>query len=345
MSYFEERSMELSDIQNIFNDAQSDMLYKLSTVPELLRLNNISMNSGLNLNKFGMCNYKYTQLDHCIGVALILEKFGRNNNEIIAGLLSNISSPSFANATRLMKQDINEYTNYDQIVGSDMLFDFFLKNEISINDISDTSIYPLLENAKTRLNAISLEKLLHLAYFEKLCSDKEIKELYNDIIIIPNEESEPEFAFESPQHGIKFSKISMEIGKKFRSYEAKMTMQIIADLLDLMIRRMEITAKDLYKFGDRAILEIGINSSDKQISDGWKYLQQLDKVYTRFTPIEEEYCKKIDMENEYIDPLVRVKGGYDRASKCDSQLAKEIEAYCNSNTDLWAYVLGLDFLK
>ena len=122
-------------------------------------------------------------------------------------------------------------------------------------------------------------------------------------------------------------------------------MQIIADLLDLMIRRMELNINDLFKFGDRAILEIGVNSSDKQISDGWKYIQQLDKVYTRFTPIEEEYCKKINFKNEFINPLIRVRGGYERASKADNILEKEIEAYLNSGTDVYAYVNGLDYLK
>lgn len=345
MSYFEERGIELSEIQNIYNDEPSDMIYKLSTVPEILRLNNISMNSGTSLSKFGMCNYKYTMLDHSIGVALLLEKLRKDSTQIIAGLLSNINSPAYNRATELMKQDISEYTSFDQIVGSDMLFDLFLKNQISINDIADPTIYPLISSKSKQLDVRKLEKMLHFAYFEKLCGLDEINEICNDIIIVPNEDKQPELAFETPTCGIKFSRISIELGKKFRSYEAKITMQIISDLLDLMIRRMEINPKDLYKYGDRAILEIGINSSDRQISDGWKYLLQLDKVYTRFTPIEGEYCKKIIMSNEYIDPLVRVKGGYDRASKCDTSLAKEKEAYDNSDTDLYAYVQELEFLR
>ena len=345
MSYFEERSIELFNLQNAYNDAPSDMIYKLASVPEIMRLNNISMSSGINISKFGMFNYRYSKLDYSIGIALILEKFSKDSSQIISGLLSDINSPAFDKATKLMKHDISEFTNYDQIVGSDMLFEFFLKNKISINEISDPSIYPLISNENGKLNACNLEKLLHLAYFEKFCSIEEVKELYDDIIIVPNENNEQEFAFDTPSLGIKFSKISVEIGKKYRSYEAKITMQIIADLLDLMIRRMELNVNDLFKFGDRAILEIGLNSSDKQISDGWKYLQQLDKVYTRFTQVEDEYCKKIEIETEFVDPLIRVKGGYERASRVDYSLAKEIEAYFNSSSDLYAYVNGLDYLK
>lgn len=345
MGYMEERSEELLSLQNVYNASPSEIAIGLIEVPEVLRLNSISQTSGVSLSKFGLCNYKYTKLDHSVGIALILDKFVKDNREIITGFLHHIASPAFPEAVKLMRQEIEKLSNYDQVVGSDGLFEFVLNNKISINDVCDASIYPLITNANPKLSVVTLERLLHTAYYEKLCSIDEIKELYDDIVIVPNEESQPEFAFETPKNGVRFSKISMEIGKKFRSYEAKITLQIIADLLDMMLRRGELSSSDLYQFGDRAIQEIGVSSSDKQISDGWKELLKLDKVYTRFTEIQGEYCKKIITENGYVDPLVRIRGGYMRASKYDPILAREIEAYMNSDTDLYAYTLNLEYLK
>lgn len=344
MSYLEYRSENLVKLHNIYNPKPSDIVTSLIEIPEILRLNNISQYSGISLSKFGLFNYKYSKLDNSVGVAFILSKYIKDNKEIITGFLQNISSMTFPDSISLMKQEATQLSCYDQIVGSDGLFEFVLRNQIAINDICDSSKYSILCNKNGKLSVNVLEILLHSAYFEKLCNESEIRELYEDIVIVPNEENKPEFAFETPSLGARFLKISLEIGRKYRSYEAKITGQIVADLLDMMIRRGELLPADLYKFGDRAILEIGINSSDKQISDGWKELLNLNKVYTRFTPIDGEYCKKIDKECKYVNPLVRVKGGYARVTKYDSSLQKELEAYINSDTDLYAYVLGLDFL-
>ncbi len=346
MSYFEEISEETKKLYEIYNDNPSSFIEEIIKAREMQRLNNISQASGIHLSRFNLCNYKYTKLDHSIGIAYILDRFTDDKKQVMTGLFYNVACPSFSNALRLMKYQTALFTRYDQIVGSDFLFDFFLKNKIPIKEVCDPSIYSLIESYKNRLNVVNLEFLLRQALNEKLCSIEEIREIYNDIVIAINEDNKQEFAFNTPDMGIIFSKISMEIGKRFRSYESKITMQIIADLLDLMIRRMELAPKDFYEFGERAILEIGINSSDRQISDGWNELLKLDKVFTRFTPVENEYCKKVPtIGNDYINPLVRTEEGYIRASQAYDNLSKEIEAYKNSDTDMYAYTQGLDFIK
>ena len=119
----------------------------------------------------------------------------------------------------------------------------------------------------------------------------------------------------------------MEIGKKARSYEAKITMQLIADVLMLMIRREEIKLEDLFKFSDKTLMEIGKNSSDKRIRDGWKEIENLNKVYIKFNPLEnsEKYCVKVGGESLFVDPLVKTKAGIFRLSELDKGIEKEIE--------------------
>lgn len=347
MGYLEERSIEITELHNVYNGKTSELIKKMLEVPELLRLSGISQSCGTELSKFGIFQYKYSRLDHSVGVALILDNFVKDDKTIIAGMLHDIASPAFAHCVDFMhkdyiNQEVTEEKTYDKIIGSDMLFEYFLNNEISINEVCDYSIYPLADSEKPKLCADRLEYLLHGALYTGLCTLDEIKELYDDLVIVPNEDSKPEFAFETLKLGEKFCRISIEMGKKYRSYESKITMQMIADLISLMIKRGEITEADLYKYSDRTIIEIGINSSYKNISEGWKKLMQIDKVYTRFTPIEDLYCKKIIAKSRYVDPLVRVKGGYDRVSNCSSESKQTIDSYMNSDTDLYAYVIDFN---
>ena len=104
-----------------------------------------------------------------------------------------------------------------------------------------------------------------------------------------------------------------------------------------MLKRNEINIDDLYKYADKAIYEIGINSSDKRISNGWNLLKMVDKVYTKFNPVDDKFCVKASLEVKYVDPLVKLKGGYTRISTVSLQMKEEITQFLNSDTDLYMY--------
>lgn len=338
MNYIENRTNEVKQIHQIYHDNISDLIKTFAEDKEFLRLQAISESPTSNLRDFGMLSYPYSVLDHAIGVALILNHFVDDPKQIAFTLLHYLSSSAFSKATDLLGLE-KEKQIYDHIIASDFLFAYCLQNEIPLHDWNHFELYPLIFNQIPRISADNLESILHVAYFTKLCTMEEIQALYDDIAIVPNEDSMPEFAFDTQELGIRFCKMSIEIGKKYRSYEVKMVMQMIADLLSCMIKRDEITEKDLYQYGDRAILEMGMSSSDQKISDGWKKLLRMDKVYTRFTPLEGKYSRRVILPNQYVDPLVRVKGGYKRVSKISEECAQKIDAYLHSDTELYAYVL------
>lgn len=343
MSYLENRTKDIESIHKIYNKTIPNYIKELLEVPELLKLNNIGQHCGVEYSKFGIFNYKYSRLDHSLGVALILDKFVNNNNIVISGLLHDIASPAFSHSIDFLnndylEQESTESSTYDAIIGSDMLFEYFLKNEISINDVCDYSKYPLADCPKPNLCADRLEYLLVTALFTKMCSIDEISELYNDLIVVQNQEGNPEFCFETEELGKKFCRLSIECGKKFISYEAKICMQFISDLIKMMIERNEISVSDLYKFTDKVIMDIGINSSDKRISGGWKYFLNMDKVYTRFNPIDDKYCKKIIAKQRYVDPLIHTNQGIIRVSDYYKDAKREIESFLDSDTDLFMYL-------
>lgn len=272
-----------------------------------------------------------------------MSNFITNKNQVLAALFHDIAVPAFSYATTYINEsnfekNENALTNYDVIVGSDKLFEYLFKNKIEIDEMCDYTKFPIAYNTRPTLCAHILEHFLHTAYMSNMCSLEEIEELYNDLVVVPNEENMPEFCFNTPKLAEKLCNIALECGRKQRSYEAKMTMKFIADTLAPMIRRAVINRKDLYTLTDKVIMEMGLNCSDKRISDRWRYLPELKKVYTKFNKVEKKYCTKIERDLIYVDPLLRINGTYERISKLNKNINKNINEFLDSDTDLYMYI-------
>lgn len=328
---------EISDIHDIYNNSKCNILEMFKDIPEINRLENISELSGIGITRFGEMSNQSTILDHQIGVALILEKYTKEDKQVIAGLLNGLNVPAFNEAPKHMNERLEEKSVYDIIVGSDKLFDYFMNNDIDIKDICDIKKYSLLKSEGTRVDAISIDNILRNAYILGKINIEELKMIYNDMVVTKNEDDVLEFAFDDYNLAEKFCKLSIDAARNYRSYEFKISLKVIATLLELMIKREEIDLDDLYKYGDKAIYEIGVNSSDVRISEGWKKLRTLDKVYTKFNPVEDKFCAKVSLDNKYVDPLVKLKGGYVRISEVSLKIKREIEQFLNSDTDLYMY--------
>lgn len=346
MDYLENRSEKTKKLHDIYNNGNEipEFLKELLEVPEILRLSGVDQNAGINLSGFNIFNYSYSTLDHALGMALILNNFVTNRNQIMVALLHDLAVPAFSySSTYIEASNFNpkekELTVYDAIVGSDKLFEYFFKRGISIDDMCDYTKYPLAYNVMPLLCAHRLEYFLHTMYLNDLCTEDEIKEMYDAIIVVPNEDNMPEFCFNDERLAEKFCLLTIKCGKDYRSYEAKASMKFIADTLATMLRREVISRKDLYTYSDRVIMDMGLNCSDKRISDRWKYLRDLKKVYTKFNVVEEKYCSKIITDLRYADPLMRLKNGsYTRTSKHFKICEEKIKTFLNSDTDLYFYV-------
>ena len=72
-------------------------------------------------------------------------------------------------------------TVYNAIVGSDKLFDYFMKNNVQIDDMCDYTRYPLGYNFTPCLTATKLEYFLHTMYMSGMCEIDKIEEIYKDM--------------------------------------------------------------------------------------------------------------------------------------------------------------------
>lgn len=343
MNYLENRTNKVCKLHNIYSEGKEipEIIKKMVEMPAVKRLMGIDQNSGIEKSGYNIFNYNYSTLDHSLGFALILNNFVTNKKQVIAALLHDLDAPAFLQSTmQVPEKDFNKkedkLTVFDAIVGSDGLFEYFLKNEISIDEMCDYTKYPIAYNVVPHLCAHRLEYFLHTMYFNDMCTTDEIKEMYNDLLIIPNEDNMPEFCFNTPELAKKFCLLSIQCGEAYRSYESKATLQFVSDTLGAMLRREVISRKDLYTYSDKAIMEMGLSCSDKRISDRWKYLPELKRVYTKFNEFEDRKCYKMRLNLVYADVLIRdSNANVMRTSKYFSECKEAINRFLNSDTDLY----------
>ncbi len=345
MSYIDSRNSMLREVHSIYSNDISDFICGLSNLTDLDRINEISKNNGVELSRFNTFPYRYTRLDHSVGVAIILEHFGKSRKNIAQAIFHEVNKPAFAFSADYLKkyfkiENFIEPSIFEKIVGSDFLFEQTFKDEISLKDISSFKRFYLGFSDFPKLSASNLEYILTNGYGTMICDSKEIADLYNNLYIEKNEIHEEEFAFTDLGLAKRFFKLSLEIGKKNRSYEAKITKQLISDVLMLMVRRELIELKDLYNKSDIELIKIGMDSSDKRIQEGWAEVQDLHHVYTKFTPTNDvmKYCVKVDEKSLYVDPLVKTKMGTYRLSEIDSSVEHDIEFYKATDTDMYMYI-------
>ena len=69
--------------------------------PEMQRIHGISIFCGTDYTKLFNNKFWYSNLDHRVGVALIIWHFTKNKKQTLAGLFHDIATPTFKHSTLL----------------------------------------------------------------------------------------------------------------------------------------------------------------------------------------------------------------------------------------------------
>lgn len=344
MDYFDKRSNEIKDLHEVFNMEMPNIIRELVEIPELARLGGISANCGVDYCRISPYKFFYSTLDHDVSLGLIMTKFGQDKKSIAAGLLHDINTSAFSHTYSFMKEDyrlekaINKANNFDTMIASENLFEFFIKNQISVMDVYDSYKYPLLSNLTPKLSADRLAYIMENALNLSLKNIDKIANMYNDLTVENNENFNDEFAFQTVSLAEEFCLLSIEVAKVFNSYEQKLTMQFLADILKLMIKRGIINEEDLFKYQDKVIIDMGLSSKYNDLVKDWYKFFNIEKVFTSFNKPQDKYCTQIISKRRYVDPLVRTNRGLTRISKISRKCKNAIYEHLVNNTDLYAYL-------
>ena len=147
----------------------------------------------------------YSVLVHSVGVALIIWNFTHDKKQVIAVLLHDISSPAFKHCIDFLNgdaenQEPTEEDTYKVIKNSKEIMELLKRDNLKLEEVSDYKIYPIADNKAPKLSADRLEYTFQNGrYFKKIWDLDIIKKMYDDIIIIENEDKEQELGFISKE--------------------------------------------------------------------------------------------------------------------------------------------------
>lgn len=339
-SYIEEQNEEtkkyFKTLSKDFPEFLNDYIY----TPEMQRLDGIGQICGGYWRTENIYEDMYSVLKHSVGVALIIWNFTHDKKQTISGLFHDISSPAFKHCLDFLngdaeKQESTEEQTLETIKNSKEIMNLLKRDKIQLEEISDYKIYPIADNKTPQLSADRLEYTFgNGRYYKKIWDLSSIKEIYEDLYIIKNEDSIPELGFKTRAIAEKFIDGASELWPLWVSSEDTITMYFFADIIKRMYDEKYITERDLYKLPEPQIMNLIENCEDKKISEVFKKFMNCNDFIDCEEYREDKFCVSRKVKRRYINPLTDNGRIYDVSIKS----RQKIDDYINTKLSNYTYI-------
>lgn len=291
-----------------------DFLNEYINTEPMQRIGKIGCNCGTEYTNIFNHKFFYSNLEHSIGVALIIWNFTHDKKQTLAGLFHDISTPVFKhcidilNGDYLTQESTEELTTH-MILNSPELMGLLNRDEIQINEVDDYHIYPIADNDTPKLSADRLEYTFACGIYFRQYTDsvwdlEDIRQMYENIQVQINEEGIQELSFKTKEMAEKFVSGASKLWPLWISSEDKIVLQFIADTVKEMSKHNLITKQDLYTLSENEVLHKIQNCENTQIASCFKKFREATKVYESDKRVENKYCINIPGKRRYIVPLV-----------------------------------------
>lgn len=165
---------------------------------------------------------------------------------------------------------------------------------------------------------------------------KDIKEIYDNIVVLTNEQNEQELGFNDLKIANKFFKGVFKYGVALQQNEDKLTMQFIADCLRKLIDNKSITFQSLYLLSEREI--INIIKKDTSINARWGIFENTSVLARTDVKPKDKYFISVDCKKRYAIPLIRHNKQVIRLNKISKDCDNLLSEYLNYNDSKFAYI-------
>ncbi|MBR2704087.1 MAG: hypothetical protein IKE91_01295 [Clostridia bacterium] len=348
-NYLDTVNDEIKEYFSILSPEFPEWMNDYINTPELQRIHKISMSCGTDYTKVFNLKYWYSNLDHSIGVALIIWNFTHDKKQTLSGLFHDIATPTFKHCIDFMNGDSEHQESTEErteqiIRDSKEIMALLNRDGITVEEVSDYHIYPIADNDTPKLSADRFEYSYSSGLVLKRVWDLDtIRETYNNVIVLKNEDGILELGFKEKAICEKYISILSTLWPAWVSDEDRATMQFIADSVKSMNKKGFITIDDLYQMSEKEIINKIVNCEDVYISNAFKKFQNSTSVISSDEPIEGKYCTSVKAKKRYIIPLVKdndtVKRIYDV-----SPIAKEsIDKYSDYYSTKLSKYIGFNF--
>lgn len=332
-NYLENLNSEVREYFKILSPEFPNWLFDYIVAPEMQRIGKISISCGCDYSSCFDVKYFYSNLEHSVGVALIIWHFTHDKKQALAGLFHDIATPAFKHCIDFMNgdsehQESTEERTTEIIKNSKEIMALLARDGIKLEEVNDYKKYPIADNETPRLSADRFEYTFSsgLTLFRVWNLDK-IKEMYNNITITKNEDGLDELAFKDKSKCEEYIHIISKLWPHWVNDEDRTVMQFFADICRSMNNAGYLTISDLYSLSEKEIINKILNCKDSYLSNAFKEFQKQTRAYKSEKPVENKYCVKVTGKTRYVNPLVVTKSGEKRISKLSSQANAEINEY------------------
>lgn len=340
-NYIEEQNEKTKGYFKILSKDFPDFLNDYIYTQEMQRLDGINQICGSYWRK-GKEIYQnmYSVLMHSVGVALIIWNFTHDKKQTIAGLLHDISSPSFKHCIDFLngdaeKQESTEEQTLKVIKSSKEIMSLLRRDKIELTEVCDYKIYPIADNKLPKLSADRLEyTFMNGAYFKQVWDLSKIKEIYEDIEITKDEENVPELGFKHLKIAEDFIDGASKLWPIWCGSEDTITMYFFADVLEKLYKEKFLTKEDLYKLSEQEIIGLIENCSDLDISNSFKSFMNCNSFIDCEEYMEDKFCVSRKVKRRYINPIVKDRRIYDISAFAKST----IDSFVNMHVSKYAYI-------
>lgn len=333
--YLDNLNDEIKEYFKILSPEFPEWLLEYIDTPEMKRISNISLSCGTDYFGGYDIEYWYSNLEHSIGVALIIWNFTHDKKATLSGLFHDIATPAFKHCIDYMNgdaltQESTEERTTDIIKNSKSIMSLLERDGIKLEEVEDYKIYPIADNPSPKLSADRFEYTFSsgLTFF-RVWNLEKIRRMYNNIIVVKNEEGIDELAFKDKEVCEEYIHIISKLWPEWISDKDRTVLQFIADICKSMNNAGYLTIDDLYSLPESEIINMFINCKDKYLSQAFINFQNEKEVYLSDTHIDNKYCIKAYSKTRYVNPLVLVNDEVYRISDISSQAKQEIEEYLN----------------
>lgn len=156
-----------------------------------------------------------------------------------------------------------------------------------------------------------------------------IREIYNNIIILKNEDGIEELGFKDYKICEKYIHIISKLWPEWISDKDRTAMQFLADIVKSMNVKGYMTIDDLYTLSEKEILDKILKCEDAYIRDNFIKFQNATSTYGSDIPVENKYCISVKGKRRYVNPLTIYNDNVCRINEVSELANNDIKEYFN----------------
>lgn len=341
--YYDSITPKVREYFNVLSEDFPEWLNEYIATPALQRIGHISMDCGCDYSALFPNHPWYSNLDHSVGVALIIWHFTKDKAQTLSGLLHDIATPVFKHCIDFMNGDTEHQESTEErtesiIRESKELMELLNRDNITVEQVADYKIYPIADNSSPCLSADRFEYNFSSGLlFHDVWTIETLKECYDDVSVMHDEKGQIELGFNTISIAEKYVKTLSKLWPWWINDADRISMQFLADTCKEMNEKGFLTIDDLYTLPEKEIIEKVYNCGDEKIARNFKKYQEATVCFPSDELVEDKYCINVKAKRRYINPLVSEGDTFGRIADISEIAKNAIDEYMQVRGEGYVY--------